>query len=844
MNRRYCALFSASLLAIAGCGETADDRGSLMLAISTDMYVDKDVSRVDIVVQPERGPLQSTQVNLFPELEGQFLPGTFSIIEGSEPGEFVRVRIIARQDSRVRVVRESALRVPRQRTALLSMPIQWLCDGQVRADGQLHHSDCEEGQTCISGACQPDAVDEAALPDYVIEDVFGGGDATGGGECFDTLPCFEDSWQPELDLPSCRLNTPLAGDLNVAVVLPSGGDGHCTSTECWIPLDQSELSGWAAVDGGQAIALPAAVCSHVSAGAASVRASTRCAPKSPGTPTCGQWSLVGSDPGGDGELPPNDVAIIATDARLIDNLESASQTLAREIAVACASLAEVSPPATFSGADVDTSCDLAVQSLAGQLPLTWYHTPTTCRIDYEIEAACERECDATCDPLPVEQRCESNRLSGDCDGVCGSRVCLSRGAQAVECQGACNGEFSGTCQGNCLGVCDGTCSTPSPNGYCDGICEGICSGLCQGRGDGACVGRCDGDPNLAAAACAEGARCMGGCEGSYTDAACDGGLATSGCQPGCEGICSAIGRVNSECDSASAWVLVNPTLTAVRAATIAQSLPALVRARDMRASYLLDEASRLAERLTETTYTTQEQRARLAETITLLSAIQASLTDVLTSTGPARGGMGPITVPPGPGPGTCEGATASGSAPLIDDFEDSNAIVLPNDGRDGGWYVITDGTGVLDTLNPLITLGGAGDSGHSLFVSGSGFTEWGAGASLDLRQNSLRYDASAHQGLRFWARGIGALRVIFPQANLTNSHPCATCPAASLDCGIYYKADIPLTDAWTEHSIAWTVLGRDYQGGTPFNPAELLNVKFEAPGPNPFEIQLDDVSFY
>src|SRR5688500_12535034 len=105
-----------------------------MLAISTDMYIDKDVSRVDIIVQPERGPMQSTQFNLFPALDGKFLPGTFAIIEGSRPGEFVRVRIIARRDDFVRVVREAAVRVPRHRTALLSMPIQWLCDGHVREE--------------------------------------------------------------------------------------------------------------------------------------------------------------------------------------------------------------------------------------------------------------------------------------------------------------------------------------------------------------------------------------------------------------------------------------------------------------------------------------------------------------------------------------------------------------------------------------------------------------------------------------------------------------------------------------------------------------------------------------
>jgi hypothetical protein len=131
-------------LAAAGCSSESP-RGSVMLAISTDLYVDKDVSRVDILVQPEHGPAQSTQVNLFPALEGQYLPGTFAIIEGNEPGEFVRVRLIARQGERTRVVREAALKVPRERTALLTMPIQWLCDGRVRQDGQQARSDCDEG---------------------------------------------------------------------------------------------------------------------------------------------------------------------------------------------------------------------------------------------------------------------------------------------------------------------------------------------------------------------------------------------------------------------------------------------------------------------------------------------------------------------------------------------------------------------------------------------------------------------------------------------------------------------------------------------------------------------------
>ena len=190
---------------LLACGQ-AESRGSVMLAISTDMYVDKDLDRVEIIVQPENGLAQSSEVNLFPALQGRYLPGTFSIVEGSQPGEYIRVRLIARQGpSRPRVVREAALKIPRARTALLAMPLQWLCDGHVRQEAQQTRSDCEEGYTCIGGTCQLDEVDEALLPTYQSEDVFGGGNATGGGSCFDTLPCFEQSSEPELDLPRWRV---------------------------------------------------------------------------------------------------------------------------------------------------------------------------------------------------------------------------------------------------------------------------------------------------------------------------------------------------------------------------------------------------------------------------------------------------------------------------------------------------------------------------------------------------------------------------------------------------------------------------------------------------------------
>src|SRR5262249_3291099 len=36
---------------------------------------------------------------------------------------------------------------------------------------------------------------------------------------------------------------------------------------------------------------------------------------------------------------------------------------------------------------------------------------------------------------------------------------------------------------------------------------------------------------------------------------------------------------------------------------------------------------------------------------------------------------------------------AAGSTPLIDDFEDGNARIAPNEGRSGAWMIYNDGTG-------------------------------------------------------------------------------------------------------------------------------------------------------
>jgi hypothetical protein len=843
---RASRLGAVALLALAAAGCGGDDKlGSLMLAISTDMYVDKDIDRMDVIVQPETGPTQATPINLFPAQGGLFLPGTFAIVEGKTDGEFVRVRIIARQQNEVRVVREVAVRLPKSRTAVLPMPIQWLCDGHVAPEGQLYRSNCPENETCIAGTCQPDAVDENTLEDYVAADVFGGGNATGGGTCFDTLSCFESTTEPPIDLDTCELATAASDDLNVGLMLPTGGDGHCTNSGCWVPLDASSLTGWSGVDGGARVKLPAAACEHVRNGGASVRVSHDCPSKPALMPTCGPWTLVGTEPGE--EAPIEGAPLVVTSVSLATELERAGVRLARTVADACAAITGASAPALPSAADVTTLCNAARDALS---PLDWYHVTTRCWPDHTQQLACERACDDSCDPGTVETRCEPAAVVGTCDAACESRQCLGTEARPLDCAGACDGSCAGSCNGNCVGQCDGVCATPDADGYCAGVCVGTCTGLCQGRCEGSCQGTCDGDPNLPVAACNAGTQCRGGCAGEYSSEVCQSVLLPSSCtlDADCAADCRAMGHINVACEPSRTWIQPAAGLDGARATTIAAALADLLPVRDVEGAAILEEATRIGQNLSDNTQSSGDSLGRANALIRVRTAVDRlraatqAAGDVIEAAGDPR----PTPGPAAPG-GVCEPTHATGAAPLIDDFEDGNSQCLVNDGRDGSWHVLRDNSpdGQLSLQEPPVPeSGGREPSARAMHVSGSNFTEWGAGVGLELRQQSLPYDASAHAGLKFWARGTGPVRVIFVQQDLASGTSCSSCGAPTPDCGQFYSTNVTLNGAWTEYTVPWAAVTQDPVGVTPFAPDQLTLIKFESPAAESFEFWLDDVSFY
>jgi len=307
MMRRHAtrALKAAAfaVLVLSCEGEELPPPGQLMLVFNTDMKLPDDVSSVVLEVTSFGSTIFSNEYQVG---AGKLLmPSTFGIVVGEDPSTPVRVRLIGFQGSAPRVLREVVTTVPEDRIAMLRMPIQWLCEGTAVSDGSgIDPKDpagitttCGDEETCLAGTCASADVDSSTLPDYSAEKVFGGGSTPEDGSCFDTLACFASAETVEVD-EGCTVADP-GGDVNVAMVLPAGGDGICDAQRCLIPLSGESETGWQRGDGK--LALPSAVCDRIAEGRVEgVQVSAACSVKTDAIPTCGSWSNVGTGGAGDG----------------------------------------------------------------------------------------------------------------------------------------------------------------------------------------------------------------------------------------------------------------------------------------------------------------------------------------------------------------------------------------------------------------------------------------------------------------------------------------------------------------------------------------------------------------
>jgi len=328
-----CSASAFSILALlAACSSKEEPTGQLMLSMQTDLSLPKDVNAVRIEVST------FGKVNFAQDYEvgpnGAKIPATLGVVAGANKAAPVRIRIIAKLNGEARLLREAITTVPGARIAMLRMPLQYLSLGQVVSTGSgsvnngsvtpssirtanlgtLDTSDagatggiegaegwastCGEGKTADNGACIDIEVDSDTLPDYVPADVFGGGDETGNGTCFDTYECLAQGVDVNIDLFSCAFPS-VPGLTNVGLRVPGGPGkpGICSddpNADCYIPLDAETPAGWFTRKEDNMIVLPRRVCQKFqeTKDILSIVYGTTCAPKTPSVPTCGPWSGV------------------------------------------------------------------------------------------------------------------------------------------------------------------------------------------------------------------------------------------------------------------------------------------------------------------------------------------------------------------------------------------------------------------------------------------------------------------------------------------------------------------------------------------------------------------------
>lgn len=300
----------AALLAVFACSSESSSTGAIMLAVSTNMQAPKDIDAVGLRITSDGVPIFDDTRQVAPDGEVRF-PATLAILASANPRAVVKIRLVAFRGGEGRILRDAVTTVPRDRVALLRLPIQWVNDGSASGDtliplAQMRSICTNPDETSIDGRCQSALIDVDALPSYDEREVFGGGTSSrGDGACFDTRACFAAPMALALDPAACTVLRPAgigAERFNLAIMLPPGTDGECTDAGCVIPLDADSASGFLPADvpnpdGTTTLKLPEGVCARIAEGKATgIAASFTCEPKRETTPPCGVASAVQGSP--------------------------------------------------------------------------------------------------------------------------------------------------------------------------------------------------------------------------------------------------------------------------------------------------------------------------------------------------------------------------------------------------------------------------------------------------------------------------------------------------------------------------------------------------------------------
>ncbi|WP_437806591.1 hypothetical protein [Sorangium sp. So ce1078] len=305
MRKVTRAAAALALVTLGGCSSPSE----LMIAVHTDLAVPEDIEIITVEVE---GAFVKSYTNLGSEDAEARLPFTLGIV-AEVPGVKVTVRASGwGADGMPRILREAVTTVPRERVALLHLPLQFLCNDSALPVAStpdnlagVANKHCGAGETCVAGACVAAEVDSASLPDYAPEDVFGGGSGQGGSACFDVMNCFAKLHKVEHLKSDCSFKLPdsvlMQDSVNIALeTSPQGAlRGICDDDRqrCLVALDKGGEAGFER-DGG-VVKLPPAVCDQKESGTvvnvvwAQVDLGQDCPQKVLALPTCGPGSVAG-----------------------------------------------------------------------------------------------------------------------------------------------------------------------------------------------------------------------------------------------------------------------------------------------------------------------------------------------------------------------------------------------------------------------------------------------------------------------------------------------------------------------------------------------------------------------
>jgi hypothetical protein len=218
--------------------------------------------------------------------------------------------------------------------------------------------------------------------------------------------------------------------------------------------------------------------------------------------------------------------------------------------------------------------------------------------------------------------------------------------------------------------------------------------------------------------------------------------------------------------------------------------------------------------------------------------------------------------------GSSSGSDSGGGGPasglvldLIDDMEGGTGSILASKGRVGAWYTYNDGTaGAVETPpagEPFVPseLSPARETSHfAARMSGSGFTTWGAGMGLNLNDPGsgdggsakATYDASAYDGIAFWAKtaaGPGASLRLNVSDKDTDPSGGLCAPAAK--CSDHFGKSLNITSEWVQYVIRFSDMAQLGWGASvpAFDAKSLYAIQFQVAKGAAFDVWIDDVAF-